>query len=187
MACSCCSRLLPALFSPHHANLPLATPLTNIHTNLHPTHTNPTGNCLYSVPTSLTQLVHLEDLNISGNSLSTFPEGLGALTALNKLSLHGNRLTAVPADGWQCLQKLDEVCLQGNQLTAVPDSLAQLGVRFCGGDVRGGREGGWWAVSRVQMQSAWQQQVSAQVLTSLTYDAVQCLLCCLACQQPATL
>ena len=80
------------------------------------------------MPSSLTQLVHLQDLNLSGNALTSIPDGINALTDLRKLSLHGNRLQQVPQEGWQHLQQLDEVCLQGNELTAVPASLAKLGV-----------------------------------------------------------
>jgi len=117
----------PAQFSrTHHharAHTPQLLPPAPLCLLLHPQ-----GNCLPQVPSSITQLVHLEDLNISGNSLAAFPEGIEALTGLHKLSLHGNQLQRLPQDGWQHLQQLDEVCLQGNLLTAVPDSLAKLGV-----------------------------------------------------------
>lgn len=87
-----------------------------------------TGNCLSSIPNSLTQLVHLQDLNLSGNRLASLPDNIGAWTELKKLSVHGNQLQQLPALGWEQLQQLDEVCVQGNQLTALPDGIAKLGV-----------------------------------------------------------
>jgi Leucine-rich repeat (LRR) protein len=86
------------------------------------------GNCLSHIPSSLTQLIHLQDLNLSGNCLTSIPEGIGTFTELKKLQLHGNQLRQLPQHGWEQLQHLDEVCVQGNQLTALPDGLAKLGV-----------------------------------------------------------
>lgn len=102
-----------------------------------------TGNRLPSIPNSLTQLVHLQDLNLSGNRLASLPDNIGAWTELKKLSVHGNQLQQLPEQGWEQLQKLDEVCVQGNQLTTLPEGIAKLGVSsllFCIGGRCGGKD-----------------------------------------------
>lgn len=81
---------------------------------------------LTSLPSSLFDQTHIEELDISGNELTgALPGEIRHLQELRILNASNNQFTGVPAEIGQ-LHKLEILDLSNNQLTGLPHELGNL-------------------------------------------------------------
>ena len=84
------------------------------------------SHALPSLPSSISELTHLEKLDLSYNKLSTLPDTLTALTNLKMLSLATNRFTTISASVLALANSLQWLNLVNNELATVPSGLSEL-------------------------------------------------------------
>jgi hypothetical protein len=80
---------------------------------------------LTTLPDSIGDLGHLEEIDIYGTNLNALPESLGRLENLRTLYLECNVLTTLPKSVGN-LKQLTHLSVQGNRLKVLPQSLVEL-------------------------------------------------------------
>lgn len=84
-----------------------------------------TENFLTKLPSSIGQMVKLNNLNVDRNSLESLPAEIGKCVALGVLSLRDNKLKSLPSELGNCTE-LHVLDVSGNQLQYLPYSLVNL-------------------------------------------------------------
>jgi len=85
-------------------------------------------NSLYRLPSSLDDLVSLEELNAAHNNLIYVPSELGKLRNLQEVDLNHNQILGLPAALFEscAISSLRSINLSANQITELPLSIGNL-------------------------------------------------------------
>lgn len=84
-----------------------------------------TENFLTRLPSSIGQMLKLNNLNVDRNALESIPIDIGNCIGLGVLSLRDNKLKRLPAEIGNC-NELHVLDVSGNQLQYLPYSLVNL-------------------------------------------------------------
>lgn len=81
---------------------------------------------LTEIPTSISQLTHLQTLNFTNNKITEIPTSIRQLTKLQTLWLSNNKITRLPT--WLCeLKELHTLEIDGNPVTLPPKEICRQG------------------------------------------------------------